>query len=75
MFAFGPEQEAVQSLVLPHRADAIEAAGKHFVDVTLVADIENESVLGGVEDAVQGDGQLHDPEVRAEMAAGLRQEP
>jgi len=34
----------------PHRPDAIETAGKHFVDVTLVADIENDG-LWSSEDA------------------------
>ena len=33
VFALGAQQESVQPLVLPHRPDAIEPAGKHFVDV------------------------------------------
>jgi hypothetical protein len=74
MFALGPEQKAVQSLVLPHRADAVEATRKHFVDVALVADVEDKPVLGGFEDAVQGDGQLYDSEVGTKVAAGLRQD-
>ena len=74
MLALGPEQKAVQPLVLPHRADAFETACKHLVDVTLVAHVEDKSVLGSFEDAVQGDRQLHDAEVRTEVAAGLRQD-
>ena len=74
VFAFGPQQKSVQSLVLPHRADAIEAAGKHFVDVTLVADVEDKSVLGSIEDAVQRDGQFDHAEIWTEMAAGLRKD-
>ena len=45
MFAFGAEEKAVEPLVLPHRVDAIEAAGKHLVDVALMADVEDEFVL------------------------------
>ena len=55
MFALGPEQKAVQSLVLPHRADAVETARKHLVDVTLMADVEDQSVPGGLKDAMQSD--------------------
>ena len=75
MFALGPEQKAVQSLVLAHRADAIEAARKHLVDVTLVADVEDKFVPGSFEDAVQGDRQFDDAEVRAEVAARFATRP
>jgi hypothetical protein len=74
MFALGPEQKAVQSLVLPHRANTVEPTRKHFVDVALVADVEDKPVLGSFEDAVQGDGQLYDSEVGTKVAAGLRQD-
>ena len=53
--------------------DAIEPAGKHFVDVTLVADVEDKLVLRRVENAMQRDGQLDHAEIRPEMAAGLRE--
>ncbi len=74
MLALSPEQESVQPLVLPHRSDPIEPARKHFVDVTLMAHVENEPVLGRFEDAMQRDGQFDDAEVRAKMPAGLRQD-
>ena len=74
VFAFGAEKESVQSLVLPHGADAIEPAGKHLVHVALMADVEDKFVLRRVEDAVQRDGQLDDAEVRPEMSAGLRKD-
>ena len=54
--------------------NAIEPAGKHLVDVALVADVEDELVLRRVEDAMQRDGQLDHAEVRSEMAAGLRED-
>src|SRR6266571_608257 len=74
MCALSPEQETVQPLVLPHRGDAVEATRKHLVDVTLVADIEDKSVLGGFKNAVQGNRQLNDAQVRTEVAASLRQD-
>ena len=62
----------------PGRADAVEvgavAAGEELVDVTLVGDVEDELVLRRPEDAVQRDGQLHDAEVRADVAAVLRRD-
>ena len=71
MFALAAEQEAVQSLVLADRGKAIESAGEELVDIALVADIEEELVARRVEDSVQSEGELHDAEVRAEMAAGF----
>ncbi len=72
MFAFAPQEKAVQPLVLSHGADAVQPAGKHLVHVTLVADVENELVLRRFKDAMQRNRQLDDPEVRAEVTAGLR---
>ena len=71
VLAFGAQEKAVQPLVLPHRVKAIEAAGKHLVDVALMADVEDELVLRRVEDAMQRDGQFDHAEIRSEMAAGL----
>ena len=53
--------------------NAIEPAGKHLVDVALVADVENELVARGSEDAMERDRELDHAEIRAEMAAGLRE--
>ncbi len=40
--------------------------------IGLVADIPDDAVVGGVEDVVEGDGELDDAEAGAEMAAGDR---
>jgi hypothetical protein len=54
-------------------ADELEglagASGEEFVDIALVADVEDELVARGVEDAVERDGELDDAEVGAEVAA------
>jgi hypothetical protein len=53
-------------------AEKIEAglpSRDHLVHVRLVAGVEEEPVARRVEDAVQGEGQLDDAQVRAEVAA------
>ena len=41
-----------------------------LVDVGLVPDVPDDPVVGAVERPVQGDGQLDDPEIGAQVAAG-----
>ena len=67
--AFGAQQEAVEAAILAHGLEALAAPGKELVDVTLVAHVEDELVLRGVEDAVERDGQFDHSEVRPEMAS------
>ena len=45
----------------------------HHAEVfrTLVRDVEDEAVLGGVEHPMQGDAKLYDTKIWAEVAAGL----
>ena len=71
VFALGAEEEAVESAVLTDGVEAFAPAGEHFLDVALVADVEEEFVLGGMEGAVEGDGQFDHAEVGSEMAAGF----
>src|SRR5438477_246070 len=52
MFAFGPQKKTVKPAELAHRVKTIEPAGKHFVHVTLVADVHDETVTRGVEHAM-----------------------
>ena len=71
VLAFRAQHETVEPLVLP---DALDVPGTPFrgeelVDVSLVAHVENELVLGRVEHAVQGDGQLDHAEVRPQVTA------
>src|SRR5215210_7090044 len=73
VFAFSAQQKAVQSLVLAHCMNTIEPASKHLVHITLMADVENESVRRSVEHTMQRNRQLHHPQVRPEMPAGFRE--
>ena len=47
------------------------APGQQLVDVGLVADVEDETVRGRVEDVVHREGQLDHAQVRPDVAAGL----
>jgi len=51
VFALGAQKEAVEPAELAHRIKTIEAPGKHFVDVTLMTNVHNESVVRRVKDA------------------------
>src|SRR5262249_20351782 len=73
MFALGAQKKTVESAELAHRMKTIEPPGKHFVDVTLVTHIHDETVTRGVEHAMQRNGQLHNAEVGSEMPTGLRE--
>ncbi len=55
-------------------AEAVELpgpAGERLVDVRLVAGVEHDLVVRGVEDAVDRHGELHDAEIGADVPAGL----
>ena len=69
VLALRAEQEAVQSAVLAHGVESLPPSGEKLVDVTLMADVEDEFVLGGVENPVQRDGQFDYAQIRAEMPA------
>ena len=47
-------------------------AGHELVHVGLVAGVKEDVVLGGIENAVDAKGQLHNAQVRAQVAAGRR---
>jgi hypothetical protein len=55
----------------PQRVKVVHAPSHELVDISLVTDIPDDAIVGTVKYPVQGDGQLHDSEVGAEMAAGL----
>lgn len=54
-------------------SDCLSSTGEHFVDVALMGDVKEELIGGGVKDAMEGDGEFDDAEIRAEMAAGIRE--
>ncbi len=65
-----PARVAGQS---PRRSESIELAppsGQQLVGIGLVAGVEEDRIVRRMKHPVQGDGQLHDAEIRAEMTAG-----
>ena len=72
VFALGALGETGQSAALAHGADAVAPAGQDLVRIGLMADVPDQLVVRGVEDVMQGDGQLDHAEAGAEMAAGHR---
>ena len=72
VITFGAKQKSIQSLVLPDRVKTTASSRQKLVDIALVADVKNQFILWRAENAMQGDGQLHDPEIGPEMPADLR---
>ncbi len=71
MNALRAEREAIQTIRGADGVKTVLAPGQNLVDIALVADIPDKLVFGRVKYRVQRDGQLDDPEVRAEMTAIL----
>ena len=70
--ALGTLRKARDAAQLAQRVHAVAAAGQDLVRVGLVAHVPHQAVFRGVEDMVQGHGQLHRAQVGAEVATGLR---
>ena len=71
MVAFRSKEKAIQTLVLAHCADAIQAISEHLVHVPLMADIKDESVARSLKHSMKCDCQFDHSEIGAEMATGL----
>ena len=67
-----PRGIAGKSALLLERGESVAATRHELVDVCLVAGVEKENVFGRAKDAVQGDSELDDTEVRAKVPAGSR---
>src|SRR5262249_50806254 len=59
MFALGAQKKTIEPAELTHGTKSIEPAGKHFVDIALVANVHDETVTRGVEHTMQCNGQFH----------------
>jgi len=72
IFALGTPGEAGEPAFLPKRPDTVATTGENLVRITLMANIEDQPVIGRIEHLVNGDGQFDDAQAGAEMAAGAR---
>src|SRR5258708_5691913 len=65
-------QTACPAPGLAQGREPVVATGEDLPRVALVADIPEDFVARGVEGPAEGDRQLDDPQPRADVAAGLR---
>ncbi len=65
------EQNGRQPAVLADRVEPLAPPGQHLVRIGLVADVPDDLVARGVEQAVERDGELAGAQVGAEVAADL----
>ena len=72
MRALGPVGVSGESVTLTQRVEEVAAPGEDLVDVGLVPGVEDDRVGRRVEDPVQGNGELHDPQVGTQVSAGGR---
>src|SRR5205823_14475629 len=71
VFTLGAQKEAVGSAELAHRIKTVEPAGKHLVNVPLMTDVHNESVVRRVKNPVQCNCQFNNTEIWAQMPSGM----
>ena len=72
VLALGTLGETRETARLAQRTDAIPPSSQDLVWVALMADIEDQPVIGRVEDMMQRDSELDHAETRSQMAAGHR---
>ena len=70
MGTLGPAWITGHPSVFAKRGKAFHAPSHEFVYIRLVADVPDDPIVGAVERPVQGDRQLDNAEVRAQMPAG-----
>ena len=69
---FFAARKPTQAAHLAQGAHLVQAAREHFVGISLMTDVPNESIFRRVVDVMQGNGQLNRAQIGAEMAACLR---
>jgi hypothetical protein len=72
VFTFGSLGEAGQAPTLTQGPDPVTPAGQDLVWIGLVPHIPDQPVARGIENMMQRDRQLHDPETSPEVPAGDR---
>ncbi len=72
VLGLGPARVAGDATLLPEPGEALHPASQQLVHVRLVAGVPDDRIGRGVEHTVQGDGQLDDAEIRAQVAAVAR---
>ncbi len=71
VLALSAQHEAIEPARLANRLHALQPSSEHLVDVSLVAHVEEQLILWGIEDRVQRQRQLDHAQIRPQVAAGL----
>ena len=71
VFGLGAPGKAGEPAQAADGGETVAAAGENFMRIGLVADVPDQPVIRGIEDVVQGDGQLDHPQAGGEVPAGL----
>ena len=71
VLTFGAAREGRNAVLLAQRRHFIATAGEYFVRIRLMTHVPHQPVIRGVEDVVQRDGQLNDPQACTKMSACL----
>tara|TARA_Y100000766_G_scaffold64029_1_gene53361 strand:- start:3120 stop:3434 length:315 start_codon:yes stop_codon:yes gene_type:complete len=75
MVRFGTKQKPIEAFVLSDGINLASSAGQHFVNITLVGYVHHKSVNRRIENFVEGDSELHYPEIGPKMASSPGQRP
>ena len=65
--ALGRVRVAHQAPLGPHRLELVVPAGDHLMGIHLVAGVPNQAIAAEIEAGVQGQGQLHHPQIGSEV--------
>ena len=71
VFALLASGEARETARDAQRVETVAPSGQQFVNVALMPDVEDDPVVRRVENAVQGEGQFDDAEIRGEVTPRL----
>ncbi|MNE32094.1 hypothetical protein D3C80_1256890 [compost metagenome] len=71
VLALGTAREGGDAVLLAQAAHRLAATGEDLVRIGLMADVPHQTVVGCVEDVMQGDRQLDNAQAGTEMSASL----
>jgi hypothetical protein len=70
VIALGARRVARKAVLLAKCVELVAATGQHLVHVGLMTGVEEDRIMGRVEDPVQCERELHDTEVGPEVSTG-----
>jgi hypothetical protein len=71
VFTFIPARKTRQAAQLAQAGHALAPTREDFVRVSLMTHVPDQTVMGGIENVMQGNGQLDCAKVRAQVSAGF----